>query len=184
MPAVIGISAQIALLLLVARLPGGPLLVTLALSLWALRSQQRAIQALAFTWLLVFANSALTQPLPLEYRLVVIVAAATGVHLRTRLPIPEPQRRLVLAVDVFVLFSVLGSFIVSYSLAVSLLKLALLWLTVRTVVIASTDTNDDRRSQNEWWVAFGKVLILASIPLLLLPAGFLRNARGFQGLLN
>jgi len=184
LPRWVGISLQVAALLIATSWSGGSLVATLALSLWAIRSDRSAMQALAFTWLLVFMNPGIGQPMPLADRWIIIGVAGAGVHLRAKWRQPAPYGRILLTVDLFALFSAVGSLIVSYAPVISLLKLGVLWLAIRTVVIASVAARDSDQELREWFAAFGKVVILGSVPLLLFTVGFLKNGRGFQGLLN
>ena len=176
---------------LVATVLAVPLLDPLAhdavfvlLAVWAVRGPRQTIEALTLTWLATGLNPGVYQRgeyLLLRWLVIFAAFAATLVRSSQSGFRPSVAWRWVL---VFCIGASGLAVISSYSLHVSLLKLLAL-LATATAVLFSYDALRHRADYwRTWFLSFFAVVLLASIPLTFLRAGYTRNAVGFQGLLN
>ena len=154
---------------------------------YAMFGRAQAIQALALSWLLTMVNPGLAPEAALGAvgRYLVVFASAGSVLARSRLvsrPRLKPFTALTLGLGVFFLaHSVFSSPLPD----VSLLKAFSWMLVVMTLVAAWTGLTPDQRRRLSEQLFWGLVAVLVvSLPLLILPEGYLRNGRGFQGILN
>jgi hypothetical protein len=188
-------SRELALLVLVPLLVIGLRLASeqtanlsyLVLAGYALFGRAQAVQALALSWLITMVNPGLAPDASLGAagRYLVMVAAAGSVFVWSGLlskPKLRPFTALTLGLGGFLL---VHSLLVSPLPDVSLLKAFSWMLVVMTLVAAWTGLGPDERHRLSEHVFWGLVLVLAvSLPLLVMPEGYLRNGRGFQGILN
>ncbi len=155
----------------------------LALGAYAWLGRLQALQALALLWLFNMLSSGVAPEVPSisSLRFVVFLSAAISVLLRGR-------DRL----HVFPLMTIgVGAALVVHSLLfsrvpeVSLLK-ALSWTMVVTTVFSGwIGLAEAQRSHLSRQLFMGLIAVLiASLPLMALPVGYLRNGTGFQGILN
>jgi O-antigen ligase len=177
-------------LALALRLAPGPAadVSYLLLAAYALFGRAHAIRALAFSWLFTMISPGLAPPAELAAlgRYAVLLAAAASVFLRSGFLIRN------LSVRPFTLATLgLGAFIIAHSLAVSpmpdvsILKAVSWTLALATLIAAWLGLNAAQRSASGrelfWFLA---LVLLLSLPLLATSLGYLRNGRGFQGILN
>jgi len=169
-------------------LPGpGANLGFAVLALYALRGNAQAVVALAASWLFMMVNPGLVASTDVTLgRYLVIGAAAVSVLARSM----SWNRKLTIQKTVLYTFG-LGLAIVVHSLffsaivEVSLLKI-LSWTTVMTTALAAwahMDRVESARLGDGLRKALVGVLLL-SLPLAVMPVGYLRNSVGFQGVLN
>lgn len=160
-------------------------LVFLALAGGALVSPGLALQALALNWLAlslnpgVYSVSSATDVL----RWVVIASAVISIWLRFF----SPRLRIsptVIAVTVFSTFAVWSAAATSTAFDVSLFKAASFWVVAASVLLAFDSMRGDGDRWLEWWRVLCSVVVFAGLSLVATEAGYLRNGRGFQGLLN
>lgn len=165
----------------------GPLAAYALLGAYALSGRSRAILALMITWLLTMVSPGLAaSPAPMVGRYLVMAAAMLSIMLRSfrrggRLLV----RRPVLATVLLGLFMCVHSLFVSPSLSVSLLK-AISWTIVAATAIAAWSKLDSKEADLLQTRVHGILVavMVVSLPLLVLPVGYLRNGSGFQGILN
>ncbi|WP_416137214.1 hypothetical protein ACM26W_11940 [Halomonas sp. HK25] len=184
-------SAEVMLLfILLARILSAPTanLSFFLLSAYAITGRFQAIQALAMSWLFTMMNPGIAPSASVGVigRYAVFFAAAISVIYHSGLLSGR------LRVRTFTLFTVcLGGFFVGHSffispmVDVSVLK-AISWTLVMATLIAAwlglTEQQHARLSQQ---LFTGLVVIfIVSLPLVVLPLGYLRNGSGFQGIMN
>ncbi len=159
----------------------------LVLAAYALFGRAQAIQALAMSWLITMINPGLApeSSLAAAGRYLVVFAAVGSVFARSGFvskPIVRPITALTLGVGGFFL---VHSWFVSPIPDISVLKAASWTLVVITLVSAWTGLIPfERHRLSEQLFAGLVIVLLVSLPLLLLPVGYLRNGTGFQGILN
>ncbi len=160
----------------------------LLIAAFAMLGRAQAIQALALSWLFTMISSGIAAEATLGSvgRYVVIAAAATSVFYRSIMIVNRtPIKLITLATLLLGLFFVAHSLLFSSIVDVSVFK-ALSWLLVMmTLISAWSGLNEVDRKVLESQIFGGLILVmLVSLPLLGLELGYLRNGRGFQGILN
>lgn len=159
-----------------------------ALAVYALLGRANAIRALAMSWLLSMGNTGLLPDANLasigRYGIIAGAGASALLHsgLLSRYPRIAPLTGFTACLGAFLIFH---SLFFSRIVDVSLLK-SLTWaIAVTTLMSCWTGLGYVERRRLEQEVFFALVFVLlASLPLLVLPVGFLRNGTGFQGILN
>lgn len=160
----------------------------LVLAGYALLGRTQAIQALALSWLFSMFNPALVAESTAGSvgRFSIIVAAALSVLLRSGL-LGKASRVGVMTMATLTLGLLLiaHSFLVSPIPDVSVLK-AISWTLVTATLFAAWGAmNEVDRTRMVNQIFGGLVVVLiCSLPLLALPAGYSRNETGFQGVLG
>lgn len=160
----------------------------LVLAGFALAGRSQAVHALALVWLFGLLSPGLAPNASADSlgRYAVIAAAALSVVLRMGLSRRSTQVSWpVLATALVGLFLLLHSFLFSPMVDVSALK-AVSWSTVLlTLLSAWGGMEEDVKAKTENQLFFGLVAVmLASLPLVFMPLGYLRNGSGFQGVLS
>lgn len=160
----------------------------LVIAVYALRGPAQSITALALSWLFTMLNPGLApQPEMLTImRYAVLFAAAASVGLRAaRMSGTVSQGGLMRTTAALGVFMILHSFVISPIPPVSFLK-AVSWILAITTVIAGWGMLSafERERLSRRLFAFLVAIMLVSLPLLVLPVGYLRNGTGFQGILN
>lgn len=157
-----------------------------ALAAVALSGLQNALVCLILNWLIFFGNPGLfvapDNAASLRWLVIGLAVISIGIRLVIRRRWPIPRAGATLAV--FTLVSAAGSIATSYAPAVSLLKLATLGTTAVAIFSAYAQTEVKRDVMKQWLSAVLLFIPWASMPLLSMPIGYLRNGRGFQGILN
>lgn len=160
----------------------------LFLAAFALLGRTQAIQALTLSWLFSMLSPGLAAETTYASigRYVVTFGAALSIFLRSGL-LSGTLRMSVPVVATIALGTVLvvHSMLISPMPDVSILK-AISWAVVMvTLISAWQGLSVDERERLASQLLIGLVLImLLSLPLLVLPLGYLRNGTGFQGILN
>lgn len=160
----------------------------LLLAAFALTGRVQAIQALALSWLFTMFSTGIAPPA--EYasigRYAVIAGAALSVLIRSDLL--KSYTRTERLTNMTLL---LGGFIVIHSVLfspmpdVSILKAVSWTMVMSTLLSAWSRLSLQETEALESWLYGGLVLIaVVSLPLLVLPVGYLRNGSGFQGIIN
>lgn len=157
------------------------------LAAYALMGRAAAIQALALSWLVTMFNPGIAPPASIGEigRFLVLFAAASSVMLRSGVVSNWRLTRFSLITLGLVAFVIVHSVFFSVMPDVSVLK-AIAWgVAIITLVAAwSSFKTGERRAVFEQ-VYWGLVaVIVLSLPLLVMPVGYLRNGSGFQGLIN
>lgn len=161
----------------------------LLLAGYALLGRAQAIQALALSWLFSMFNPGIAAEATLAAvgRYAVLAAAAASVLLRSGLLEGRSAQinRMVAAT------LLLGASICAHALLfspvkdVSLLKAVSWTLACTTLISAWSGLSPELRKAVERQIFWGLVILtLISLPLLASSLGYLRNGRGFQGVLN
>lgn len=177
------------------RLAGGTVATAafILLALYSLAGRAQVIQALALSWLFAMLNPGLaaeTTGVSMG-RYVVLAAAAVSVLIRSvNLNHANPNismrtSQMVLGTLLLGAFVIVHSILVSPIRDVSLLK-AISWtVAMATLLMAWGGLSPERRDALVRQLFGGLVvLMLASLPLLAMPVGYLRNEMGFQGVLS
>ncbi len=171
--------------LLVAYTPGGAFMLFIALALYALRGSKQTIQALTLTWLLLFLNKGLFPEVggAAGLRWIVLLAGAIAVARDT-----QSQRRSFPAVGIAILvFScvvLITSAIVSNYPVVSIFKVIQFFVGSIVVILSFQLTSRLYAYWVTWFSTLFAIVVVVSLPLYFLDAGFLANQKGFQGILN
>ena len=157
------------------------------LSILALFGLRHTILALAMSWLITMLNPGLAPVSPYVDlgRYFVILAAAGSVFLKSGVVWTVRVHKLIFCTLCLGAFFIVHSLVVSPIRSVSLLK-ALTWtIVIMTLLAAWSILRTEERNKLSDHLYFGLVAVaLLSLPLILLPVGFLRNNLGFQGILN
>lgn len=160
----------------------------LTLGVYALFGRAHAIRALALSWLFTMANPGLVPEASLATvgRYVVIMGAGASALVHSSALSRSPR-----IMPFTFLTILLGAFIVGHSVLYSpIVDVSILKAVSWTVVVVSSAScwmglPTEERYRLIEQLFWGLVLVLAaSLPLLVLPVGFLRNGVGFQGVLN
>jgi hypothetical protein len=192
-PGTVGLGITLAGLRLMALMalrftPGAPAILAYgALAVFALTSRSNAILALALSWIFTMANPGLLQSAAggSAERYVVLLGALGSVvihGLRDRVVRWDP---FLTATVLLTGFLVAHSVLLSPIPAVSILKAVSWGVAMLTSLFAWVSLSPRQRtalaSRLFWLLA---IVMIASLPLLIMPIGYLRNGSGFQGLMN
>lgn len=160
----------------------------LVIAAYALSGRAQVIHALALSWLFSMLNSDLAPVATADSagRYAAMAMAVVSTLLRSGM-----LRRSTRATWPVLATALLGLFLIAHSLLfspmsdVSMLK-ALSWaLTMMALLAAWGGLSEETRAITTRQLFGGLVIImLVSLPLLVLPAGYVVNGTGFQGILN
>lgn len=186
-----GIVSYLALALLIAmRLASDQtaFLAYLGLGIYALLGRGHAIRALALSFLFTMINPGLAPEGSAAGagRYVVLLCAATSALLHGEFLTDALRiRKFNLFTILLGLLIIVHSFLFSRIPDVSVLK-ATSWLVATATLLSCwCGMSASQRAETSEQLFWGLVLLLlASLPLLFLPAGYLRNGWAFQGALN
>lgn len=158
------------------------------LAAYATTGRAPAIQALGMTWLFTMISPGIAPPATLGSvgRYAVFIGAFIAVFVRSGILSGQLKAsKTVLSTVGLGAFFVIHSLLISPIPDVSILK-ALSWLMVTaTLFSAWTGLIQEEREKLFYQLYLGLVAVMAiSIPLFVLPLGYLRNGSGFQGILN
>jgi len=154
----------------------------------SLFGRKEAIQTLALCWLFTMLSPGIAPPASLGAlgRYAIIFAAAASVFLRYQpSKCKSDQNRAVLYTVALGAFLIVHSLLFSVIPDVSILK-AISWtVVVVTLFVAWAGLSAAQSEQliNQLFSAL-TLIMLASLPLVVLPLGYLRNGSGLQGILN
>ncbi|TLS66745.1 hypothetical protein FEF65_09500 [Mariprofundus erugo] len=154
----------------------------LLLAGFALFGPAQAIQALALTWFFSVLNPGIAPDSSFGAigRLAVLASAVVSVFIRSRSINSFSKTTLFLSV-----FFIAHSLIISLIPDVSILKVVSWTLSIMTLLTAWSLLDNDEWGKLSREMYRGILsLVLASIPLLGHPIGYLNNGTGFQGVLN
>jgi hypothetical protein len=155
----------------------------LLIAVYALKGYPEAAKALILAWLvgalnpgLAFGGEASSMGRPLVY-----VATAISVFGRAGLVLSKSAMWPLVLGIVFATHSLVFSEIPDISLMKSVI-----WALVTVTIFQAFAkmTQDELRDFARWFLFVFAILMVISWPLLVTPVGFLRNGRGFQGMLN
>jgi hypothetical protein len=165
-----------------------------ALAGYALRGRSEAVQALFLCWLFMLLSPGIAPESQLASvaRYVVILAACASVLMRSSLVMRRerlqrpPQRNAMLGATVLLgIFLFYHALLFSAEPVVSLLKSVSFTITMATLIAALSAMSEASRSKTARFVFGGLcIIVAASLPLLVLPIGYLKNGAGFQGVLS
>ncbi|AWB33031.1 hypothetical protein [Orrella marina] len=178
------------LLAISMRVVSGPTanLSYLLLAAFALLGRPHAIVALALSWFFSMLSPGIAAPATLASvgRYAVIFGAALSVLARSgmlsgRFYVSTPVAAI-LGMGILLIFH---STVVSPMPDVSILKIVSWTLVFATLVSAWQQLSWEERDNLSRQIFSGLIVIMVvSLPLLVLPLGYLRNGSGFQGILN
>ncbi|RST85170.1 hypothetical protein EJC49_16970 [Aquibium carbonis] len=175
---------------LMLRIASGPTadLSYVALAAYALAGRPHALRALAMSWLFSMISTGIAPDAAYAAigRYAVLGGAALSMLVHGGLFKGSPRGGgMVLATILLGLFLVLHSYFISPMVDVSVLK-AVSWAVATTTILSAwtglTPAERDRAARELF--GFLVLVLLVSLPLLVLPLGYLRNGTGFQGVLN
>lgn len=158
------------------------------LAVYATTGRAQAIQALGMSWLLTMISPGIAPPAPLGSvgRYAVFMGAFIAVFVRSGILSGQLKAsKIVLSTVGLGVFFVIHSLFISPMPDVSILK-AVSWLMVTaTLFSAWSGLAPAEREKLFGQLYLGLVAIMVvSVPLFVLPLGYLRNGSGFQGVLN
>lgn len=158
------------------------------IAIYALFGRVQAIQALGLSWLTTMLNPGIAAEITLGSigRHVVIAAATISIIFRNHVLIKRSSvRPMTFATLLLGLFFIFHSLFISPIMNVSVLK-ALSWTVVMaTIISAWLGLEFHERDMISRQILGGMIIVMmTSLPLLLVPVGYLRNGLGFQGILN
>lgn len=158
----------------------------LVIAAYALLGRAHAIQALVLSWLFTMLNPGLAPEATVasvgRYA-VLAVAALTVLRLSFFTRKDRRLNYMVFATLILGVFLIIHSFIFSPIVDVSALKAVSWTLVMTTLISAWTGLAPDERDSLIQQIFAGLVAImLVSLPLLVMPVGYLRNGTGFQGI--
>lgn len=184
---VAGVFLLLALSLRLASTPTANLSFFL-LAAYATTGRAQAIQALGMSWLLTMISPGIAPPAPLGSvgRYAVFLGAFIAVFVRSGILSGQLKTsKIVLSTVGLGVFFVIHSLFISPMPDVSILK-AVSWLMVTaTLFSAWSGLAPAEREKLFRQLYLGLVAIMVvSVPLFVLPLGYLRNGSGFQGILN
>lgn len=163
--------------------PATAFVAYLLIGVYALKGYSEAVKALILAWLVgalnpgfAFGAEASSLGRPFVY-----FATAISVFGRTGLVMSMNAIWPLVLGMVFVIHSLLFSEMAD----VSLLK-SVIWTLVTVTIFQAFAkmTQDEMRDFTRWLLAVSVMIMVISWPLVFAPVGFLRNGRGFQGVLN
>lgn len=172
------------------RLASGPTanLSYLLVAAYALLGRAHAIRALGFSWLFTTISPGIAPEASAASlgRYAVLFATAAAVFIHSDVLSSRPRLRPFTQATVL-----LGLFLIGHSLLfspmadASVLK-ALSWTLAMASIVSAwigISTQERRQMEDELFKAL-VLILLFSLPLAVLPVGYLRNGTGFQGILN
>lgn len=159
----------------------------LVIGAYALLGRTQAVQALALSWLFTLLSLGVAPEASLgaEVRYAVLAGAAISVAVRSLLGGGAGISRPVLATLGLGVFFTGHALVFSQVPDLSLLK-ALSWTVAACTLLSAWGALDAAQREQLVQQLFGLLvlILLASLPLLVLPLGYLRNGTGFQGILS
>lgn len=155
----------------------------LLIAAYAVKGYSQAVQALTLAWLIGALNPGLAFGGEMSSlgRPLIYLAAAISVFGRNRL-VMSKSALWPLTLGILIIFH---SLFFSEMPHVSILKASIWALVAATIFEAlSKLTQSEMRDFTRWLFVILVTIMVISWPLIVTPVGFLRNGRGFQGVLN
>jgi hypothetical protein len=157
----------------------------LGLIAWAMLGPRQAIQALLLSWLFGYLNPAISGDhigLSLLRYSVTVAAFFQSIvfSLLKQATIPP----LFSAATCYFICMFPITLMASYTPDVSTLKLISFWLGVSAVALSVSNSQPETERIQRWVGAFLLACMVTSTPLYFFHLGYVRNGRGFQGILN
>jgi len=174
---------------LALRLASGPTanISYLLIAAYALRGRAQALQALFLSWLFSMLSPAIAPGASMASigRYGVLLAAVVSIALhKPSLTSPRNAKPLIEITLLLGAFIILHSLLFSSMPDVSVLKAVSWTLAMTTLFACWSSVSDDQREVMSQQLFGGLILVMvASLPLLALPAGYLAGV-GFQGILG
>jgi len=150
---------------------------------YALLSSETAIKALTMGVILCFLNPGLFSGSEYSYflRWVLLFSAACRIYL-SQIALSWTVPKYLLYLFIFSIASMIFSLSNSYAIFVSLAKIIVFFIGFSTVLLGFKQTTNS--SWHSWYFTFFSAVLISSMPLLYMPEGYVRNLKGFQGILN
>lgn len=157
-----------------------------ALTVWAFLGVRQSVQALSLCWLLLFLNPEMFPPTAHEagLRWLVVASAAFRVYLAVLTERPSGLTRESLWLLGFTVVIAGTAIVVSRSPIVSVLKAFALLATVFAILEGFRIRGETAGYWRAWFEGFFAVVVVGSFLLIGNDLGYVRNQRGFQGILN
>jgi len=163
-------------------------------AIWAFRSPFHGVQALSVTLMTTMVNTGVApiyggvvaaDSTVTALRMIIIVIVA-GRSAYERMVRPDhPSDAIILRSILFILVIAGLSLLTSPMVDVSLFKIALFSVGIVAVVLAISFAAQDHRDELFlWFWGWFAAIVVASLPLLALPFGYVTNNTGFQGWFN
>jgi len=174
----------ITILIWIQAFGGAVTIVTyIGLIFYALFSSKTAIKALAIGVVLTFLNPGIFSGSNYTYllRWVLLFSAASRIYINW-LMLYKKIPSWIIYLFIFCAFSLLSSLINSYAFFVSFEKIVIFFIGASCIHLGFKQTTN--ASWRSWFYTFFSTVLISSLPLLFLSEGYVRNSKGFQGILN
>lgn len=165
-------------------IPGFIYITFIWLILYALKGKVQALQSLFMNFYLYFLNPGLwnyNMPFIPILRWILLIICLY-IILRT-IKISRNIPKWILFLTLWFIWTAIVSIFDSHLPLISLFKLLIFYFGMLSVVLGIKSTSKYYNWSN-WMIAFYILLIILSLPLINSPLGYLRNNRGFQGIMN
>lgn len=160
----------------------------LVLAAFALTGRVQAVQALALSWFFSMFNDGITPAGGFASigRYAVIAGAALSILIRNRgLSLAKGPDRMTMLTILLGVFIVFHSVFFSRMPDISILKAVSWTIPMATLFAAWSGLSEDEKKALENWLYGGLIFVMiASLPLTILPVGYYRSSTGFQGVLS
>lgn len=149
----------------------------------ALLSSETAIKTLTMGVILNFLNPGLFSGSEYSYflRWVLLFSAACRIYL-SQIALSWTVSKYLLYLFIFSIASMIFSLFNSYAIFVSLAKIIVFFIGFSTVLLGFKQTTSS--SWRSWYFTFFSAVLISGMPLLYMSEGYVRNLKGFQGILN
>jgi len=150
---------------------------------YALLSNEKAIKALTMGVILCFLNPGLFSGSEYSYflRWVLLFSSACRVYL-SQIALSWTVPKYLFYLFIFSVASTIFSLLNSYPIFVSLAKIIVFFIGFSTVLLGFEQTTNS--SWRSWYFTFFSAVLISGLPLLYMSEGYVRNSKGFQGILN
>lgn len=172
-----------AMVLVLHFVPGSGIVVFIAITIHSLRGSRQALESMTLLAFLLIVNKAVA-PVDISAFRWLVLFAAFGRVMWDSFMMGGKQTPFVAVIILFSISIGFLSLLTSYIPLVSILKITSFALALLTVFMAAAKTQHLHVHWNRWFTTFAFFVVVASVPLYLMDAGYQRNGVGFQGILT
>lgn len=171
-----------------ALVAGGPMVgaaLYVAAAAWALKGPFATIQALTVSWLVTMMNPGLMEPVPHgEILKLLVVGTAFAMTLIYVVERRVRDARVLGLLTLFCATVAATSALTSYAPDVSLFKIASFYACASAIIVATRMAAERGLPVGPWFLSLILVSVFLGFALIASSLGYVRNGRGFQGLLS
>jgi hypothetical protein len=155
----------------------------IGLSFYAMKNSKTAIKALSLGVILNFLNPGIFPGSNYTYllRWILLFSAASRIYINWLISYKKISSWIIY-LFIFCAFSLLFSLISSYTPFVSFGKIIIFFIGASCIHLGFKQTANV--SWHSWFYTFFSIVLISSLPLLFLSEGYVRNLKGFQGILS